>query len=186
MSLRRGSVGSTLARQQIAEAANGREQIVEVVRDAAGELADRVHLLRLAHLLLEPAALGHVARHGEHFADEPRLRIAHRLARRLEPDVVAVAPAHAIRQRLDALVAEQARASPRASTSRSSGWQYSKIDMPDEIGGGVAEQREAHRRRVEDRAVRRLARQHVRRMLGEKAIALLALAQRDLGASCAR
>ncbi len=34
-----------------------REQVVEVVRDAAGEPADRLHLLRLPQLLLQPPAL---------------------------------------------------------------------------------------------------------------------------------
>ena len=37
---------------------DGRQQIVEVVRDAAGELADRLHLLRLTQLLLGALALG--------------------------------------------------------------------------------------------------------------------------------
>ena len=32
------------------------------MRDAARELADGLHLLRLAQLLLEPPLLGHVAR----------------------------------------------------------------------------------------------------------------------------
>src|SRR3546814_9799892 len=36
-----------------------REHIVEVVRDAAGELADRLHLLRLAQPRLGGLALGH-------------------------------------------------------------------------------------------------------------------------------
>jgi hypothetical protein len=48
------------SRDEIGEPANRREKIVEVVRHAAGELADRVHLLRLANLLLEAAALGNV------------------------------------------------------------------------------------------------------------------------------
>ena len=34
--------------QQLEVAEHGRQQVVEVVRDAAGELADRLHLLRLA------------------------------------------------------------------------------------------------------------------------------------------
>ena len=38
------------------------EEVVEVVRDAAGEPADRLHLLRLAQLLLEPALHRHVSR----------------------------------------------------------------------------------------------------------------------------
>jgi hypothetical protein len=39
-----------------------REQIVEVVGDAPGELADRLHLLRLPQLFLEPAPLRDVLR----------------------------------------------------------------------------------------------------------------------------
>ena len=48
--------GFELAQQQIAVADHRGHQIVEVVRDAAGELADRLHLLRLAQLLLELVA----------------------------------------------------------------------------------------------------------------------------------
>ena len=45
------------------------------MRDAAGELADRLHLLRLAELVLELAALGDVAQHEQVAAgDELRLR----------------------------------------------------------------------------------------------------------------
>ena len=40
--------------QQLAVAHDHREQVVEVVGDAAREPADRLHLLRLAQLLLEP------------------------------------------------------------------------------------------------------------------------------------
>ena len=40
---------------QIKRADNAGQQIVEIVRDAAGELADRFHLLRLAQLLLGAA-----------------------------------------------------------------------------------------------------------------------------------
>ena len=52
----RGS--STLRRDQLEPAHDRREQIVEIVGDAAGELADRLHLLRLAKrfLGLEPLA----------------------------------------------------------------------------------------------------------------------------------
>jgi hypothetical protein len=38
-----------------------RQQIVEIVGDAAGQLSQRLHLLRLAQLLLEQLALGDVA-----------------------------------------------------------------------------------------------------------------------------
>ena len=39
--------------QQLQVAEHGRQQVVEIVRDAAGELADRLHLLRLAEGLFE-------------------------------------------------------------------------------------------------------------------------------------
>ena len=39
------------------------EHVVEVVRDATGEAADRLHLLRVEQLLLERLAFGHVAEH---------------------------------------------------------------------------------------------------------------------------
>ena len=41
------------------------QQVVEVVRDAAGELADRVELLRLAQLLLQPVRRGDVLDHAQ-------------------------------------------------------------------------------------------------------------------------
>ena len=46
--------------QQIAEADHRRQQVVEIVRDAAGELSDRLHLLRLRELHLEVLLLGDV------------------------------------------------------------------------------------------------------------------------------
>jgi hypothetical protein len=46
--------------QKIAIADDRLEQIVEVVRDAARELADRLHLLRLRELRLERLLLGRV------------------------------------------------------------------------------------------------------------------------------
>ena len=46
--------------QKVAEADDRRQQVVEVVRDAAGELADRLHLLALRDLHLERALLGGV------------------------------------------------------------------------------------------------------------------------------
>ena len=41
---------------------DGRQDVVEVVRDAAGQRADRVHLLRLRHLCFERLLLGDVDR----------------------------------------------------------------------------------------------------------------------------
>src|SRR5690606_3332204 len=43
--------------QQLQVAGDHRQQVVEVVRDAAGELADRLDPLRVAQLLLAAAAL---------------------------------------------------------------------------------------------------------------------------------
>ena len=45
------------------------EEIVEIVRHAAGELADGVHFLRLAKLLLEQALLGDVVAEDCHAGD---------------------------------------------------------------------------------------------------------------------
>ncbi len=44
--------------QEIVRHHDGRQHIVEIVRDAAGELADHVHLLRLVDLVLERSPLG--------------------------------------------------------------------------------------------------------------------------------
>ena len=44
--------------QEIVGHHDGREHVVEVVGDAAGELADHLHLLRLVDLVLQRAALG--------------------------------------------------------------------------------------------------------------------------------
>ena len=61
--------------RDLAVPADHRQQVVEVVRDAARELADRLHLLRLPELVLEPAALGDVAQHEQVAAgDELGLR----------------------------------------------------------------------------------------------------------------
>ena len=48
------------ALDQAEAAEHGGEQVVEIVRDAAGQLADRVHLAGLEQLLLEVLAVGHV------------------------------------------------------------------------------------------------------------------------------
>ena len=50
--------------QQLQAAGDAGQQVVEVVREAAGELAHRLHLLRLAQLLLQLLALGDVAAGG--------------------------------------------------------------------------------------------------------------------------
>src|SRR5579862_1177791 len=50
--------------QNLAIAENHRQEIVEVVRDAARKLTDRLHLRALANLLLELPPLGNVANDG--------------------------------------------------------------------------------------------------------------------------
>ena len=60
-----------------------RQQIVEVVRDAARQLPQRLHLLALAKLLLGGLQLGHVARF-EQQIDDFALGPAHRLNRYVE------------------------------------------------------------------------------------------------------
>ena len=62
MSWKDGSVGRWLVKQQVGEADDGGQHVVEIVRDAAGELADRLHLLALRELRLERALLGRLQR----------------------------------------------------------------------------------------------------------------------------
>ena len=57
--------------QEVGRHHDGAEHVVEVVRDAAGELADRLHLLRLGELVLERALLGGLER-----IDDRRLVVA--------------------------------------------------------------------------------------------------------------
>ena len=49
-----------LEQQQVGEADDRGQHVVEVVRDAAGELAHRLHLLALRELRLELVLVGHV------------------------------------------------------------------------------------------------------------------------------
>src|SRR5438876_10580026 len=62
--------GGQVFEQQVDVARDRGEDVVEVVRDAAGQPAHRFHLLRLAQLLLEQHALGRVAADAEN-TDEP-------------------------------------------------------------------------------------------------------------------
>src|SRR4051794_982622 len=59
----RARAGADAALREPAVAADHGQQVVEVMRDAARELADRLHLLRLAQLLLERAPPGDVFEH---------------------------------------------------------------------------------------------------------------------------
>ena len=75
MQLAVGIVGVEAVERHLAEADDGGQQVVEVVGDAAGQLPDRFHLLRLPELLLEPLQLGDVAREADQ-ADDLVLRVA--------------------------------------------------------------------------------------------------------------
>ena len=61
-------VGADALQQELGVPGDHHQQIVEVVGDAAGEAADGFHLLRLAELLFEGAALGDVF--GEKFEED--------------------------------------------------------------------------------------------------------------------
>ena len=86
------------AAQKLRVAADDHQQIVEVVGDAAGQLAERFHLLRLGELLLRPLerglrlpSLGDVA--GDlHEADERADLVADRLDHDARPEQALVAP----------------------------------------------------------------------------------------------
>jgi hypothetical protein len=67
-----------LVLKELGEARDGREDVVEIVSDAAGELAHRFHLLRLAELRLEGASRGDV--HDETIGQDASVRLA-RVAR---------------------------------------------------------------------------------------------------------
>ena len=55
-----GSLGSSVESRMFTVAGNDGQQVVEVVGHAAGQLADRLHLLRLVELRLQRLLLGHV------------------------------------------------------------------------------------------------------------------------------
>ena len=86
------------AAQQLRVAADDHQQIVEIVGDAAGQLSERLHLLRLGELLLRPLErglrfppLGDVAR-DLHEADERADLVADRLDHHARPEQALVAP----------------------------------------------------------------------------------------------
>ena len=69
----RGSVGIESLHDDLGIQPDHRQQIVEVVGDAAGESSDGVHLLRLAELLLEISPLGKVDGDGHESEHSPSL-----------------------------------------------------------------------------------------------------------------
>src|SRR5207247_1886122 len=81
--------GRKRLRDQLGVREDDGEQIVEVVSDAAGELADRLHLLGLAQLLLERAPLRHVLRDRLEAVDRA-VGAPHRAAGEADQDLLAV------------------------------------------------------------------------------------------------
>ena len=71
------------AAQEVGRGADDGQEIVEIVRDAAGELADRFHLLRLPQRFLALAALGDVDGL-RHRADDGAMLVAQRAHREIE------------------------------------------------------------------------------------------------------
>ena len=60
------TLGRELEQQQLAPAGDDGEQVVEVVRDPAGEPPDRFHLLGVTELRLEGPDCGEIAHHDDH------------------------------------------------------------------------------------------------------------------------
>ena len=89
MSARRSSGGPKLSSTKLAVAEDRRQQVVEVVRHAAGQLADGFHLLRLPELRLERLALADI-----HADAEPmrRLVLVARASSRARPAIQCALP----------------------------------------------------------------------------------------------
>ena len=89
-----GAGAGELALGKVDPADDDREHIVEIVRDAAGELADRLHLLRLAQLLLGGGALGRLGAQPLVGLAQLAGAIVHRLleARRAQRFAVGILP----------------------------------------------------------------------------------------------
>ena len=78
------AAGAQPALEQLRVAEDGGEEVVEVVRHAAGEAADGLHLLRLPHLLLKEPAHREVL-HGADEVTRGATRVAHRAEMLLHP-----------------------------------------------------------------------------------------------------
>ena len=106
---------------QLREAVDRRQEVVEIVRDAAGEPADRLQLLCFSALILDRVDLGHVrgARHRPSGEIPPRRDVP---------------PRRAPRRTLPAAASRALRAPPTASKSRA-GLHRRRDDM----GAGTAD-----------------------------------------------
>ena len=109
MSLRRASLGSRLRASRSVKPRIAVSRLLKSCATPPASWPTASIFCAWRNVLLEAAALGDVARYGQHFADEPGHGIAHGLAGGLEPDVLAVAPPRAEGHRLRALVAGKPR-----------------------------------------------------------------------------
>ncbi len=87
--LGRLAVSVDLGLRQLGVAEHSEQEVVEVVRDARGELADRLDLLRLTELLLGGPALRDVLRHRDSALRLP-VRVAQQHGGRVDPDDLSV------------------------------------------------------------------------------------------------
>ena len=90
----RGDPGASPLEEDVAVAEDDREEVVEVVGHAAGQAADRLHLLGLAELLLQAAPVGDVGEHPEG-AGEPSVGIEDGCAGNEAPTFLSVLPSKA-------------------------------------------------------------------------------------------
>ena len=168
-----------LVEHQVAVAENRGQQVVEVVRDAAGELADRLHLLRLAQLLFEPAPLGDVARVDDDAADRRIVEAVDADAFHDSPRAVRVMEPHLcddrrarVAERLDQPRRRPARDRRGAGSRRSSGRPSARRPAQMTLRRGAE---------VGDAAFGVDQQQRVGAVLDQRAKALFAGAQRRLG-----
>ena len=83
--------------QQLRVSDDGRQEVVEVVGDAAGELADGLHLLGLAELLLEDLLLADVS-HVDEEVERAARRVLHHRRVGVDPHGLAVAAEQPLHQ----------------------------------------------------------------------------------------
>jgi hypothetical protein len=150
------------------------EQVVEVVGDAPRELAHRLHLLRLAQLLLEAAARRHVA-HDAHDLLRVTTSVAYKTAVSLDPHPMPALMPHAVGARFVILGAREEPA--EASQNRLGVFWMEVIAKAHarDLVLFVADEIAARGRDVEVDAARAGADDHVGGVVGEEAVARLAL-----------
>ena len=105
-----GGLAVVLGAEQRRVAGDDRQQVVEVVRDAAREAPDRLHALRLLQLLLEAPLLGDVADDERRRVDGP-VRVADGEAGDGRRERRAVPPAPALRLVLERVAGGEPRMS---------------------------------------------------------------------------